>query len=309
MNRVLASILMIVMLVFLLMPVASAELDEPSRMKSIPLWNADENWEWNNLGFEVDTKNQVEGNGCVSVRPASFLSTTNAFAFVHFPTVDATDMTALEFDFYISDVAALDMMKNGSLLGEVELMSPAVDGVGGEAGYPWYKLIPHMEKRCLVTGWNHVVIPLNLLISPSDNLDKTNIDCLRVAWRYTPGHTKECDEQLVLKFDHFQLTNRSGIPSYHTYIYAKHDESTHTLICCSTCGLQVNEAQPHTFSDWHTEHRGWLKGKERVRYCTACEYEQREKLTGLGCSSTLSSTATVAGAAILALAFLLKKRE
>ena len=57
---------MIVMLVFLLMPVASAELDEPSRMKSIPLWNADENWQFT-LVFEVDTQNQIEGTGCVSV--------------------------------------------------------------------------------------------------------------------------------------------------------------------------------------------------------------------------------------------------
>ena len=103
MKRTIACMLMtVVLLLSLLVPVwADHASSEPQNI--VPLWNADENWT-NPGGFVVDTENQTEGEGCVSI---TMKAKDDFDVQVTFPAVDATDMLYLEFDVYASSIYAI----------------------------------------------------------------------------------------------------------------------------------------------------------------------------------------------------------
>lgn len=307
MKRVITSILIVVILVYLMVPAVFAKICEDPNIESIPLWNADENWEDNTMGFELDTQNQVEGSGCVSLQLTASESSRVQLAFVHFPAVDATAWSALEFDLYISDTAALSYMEKNGNIGGIELASPVVDNTIGESLYRWSQLIPQMRKSGLVEGWNHVVIPLRSMTDPSGNFDQSNVCRLRIYWLCS----FDGDENGTLKLDNFRLTNRRGsAPDYHDPFegYFSCGADGHSTKC-GNCGEYLGSTEPHTFSDWHVERQGWFKKKELVRQCIVCQYEQREEATGMGCSSSLSYHMTFPLIALLSVGHLLKKRK
>ena len=236
MKRGLASILMIVMLVFLLMPVASAELDEPSRMKSIPLWNADENWQFT-LVFEVDTQNQIEGTGCVSVD----LNGRSGGLMEHavLDPVDATGMLALEFDMYVTDLALLDFLLplpyDYLELGSGNRVMPATKR------YEFEKIISQIKNSCPSNnGWNHIVIPLEDM-TEKDGLDGpfdlSHIDHLGIYFTLD-----DCGQDWSLKFDNFVLTDRQDPPTPHTPGEWQYDADNHWRHC-EVCNLRIDERQ------------------------------------------------------------------
>ena len=95
MKRMIACMLMTaVLLLSLSVPAGAAgcivEYDYPRN--TVLLWNADENWR-SPGGYTLDTENQAEGEGCVSI---NFKAGTR-IASTSFDAVDATGMLALEF--------------------------------------------------------------------------------------------------------------------------------------------------------------------------------------------------------------------
>ena len=90
MKRILASVLVIMVLLLSLSVPVGADHAIPFPTKIVPLWNADENW--GDL-YTLDTQNQTEGTGCISIN-------LNGVTGTHAPSkkldpVDATGMLAL----------------------------------------------------------------------------------------------------------------------------------------------------------------------------------------------------------------------
>ena len=277
MKRILASILIMVILVYLMVPAVIAEICSNPNIESIPLWNADENWEFDTAGFELDTVNQVEGSGCVSVHlKDNATEYDKQLAYVYFPAIDATEMTALEFDLYISDTAALDLLEQNTWLGKVELSSVS-DGNPNELGFLLSDMIAQMKLVGLAVGWNHVVIPLDSMVDPSNNFDVTTVHRLRIYWM--PIY--DCPDDWVMKLDNFRLTNRRGsAPDYHApsegYFSCGADGHSSK---CGICGKYVGKMNPHVFDGWSirqapTETEDGLQ----YRKCMMCTFSETQSI-------------------------------
>ena len=285
MKRMIASILMIVILVLLMVPTVFAKICADPTIDSIPLWNADENWEGDTAGFELDTENQVEGSGCVSVHLRDKATENDKqIAYVYFPAVNATGMTALEFDLYISDTAALDRLEQNTWLGKIDLAS-VNDENPSEMGFLLSKMIAQMKENGLVAGWNHVVILLDSMVDSDDNFDITAINRLRIYWM----PMLDCPEDWVMKLDNFVLTNRRGsAPGYHNPSegYFSCGADGHSAKC-GKCGEYVGNMNPHVFDGWvvrqaPTETEDGLQYRE----CMMCDYSETQSIPKTGSQIT-----------------------
>ena len=258
MKRVIASILMIVMLVLFLVPAAYAKLDEPPYVKSISLWNADENWR-STVIFELDTQNQIEGEACVSTDLNGRSGVVREYTI--FDPIDATDMRALEFDMYVSDLALLDHLlpvQYGYLaIGSGTRISPATKR------YEFEKIVIQTQNTCpCKDGWNHVIIFLEDMPEKdgiNGPFDISGVNFLEIFFTLD-----DCGQDWALKFDNFVLTDRQDPPTPHTPGAWQYDADKHWRHCKS-CSLRIDERQ-------HSPYDSSGKGLcEQVFTCYDCK--------------------------------------
>ena len=252
MKRVLASILMTVVLLLSLLVPAGAQIVNYPIVQEL-LWNADENWT-NPGDFVLDTENQFEGTGCVSINLNGKTGTVEASVKLPYILVYKT----IEFDIYISDLAILDHLSN-TTAGGIELSEGGV-GILLE----WSDILPIMQQsRCLVEGWNRVVFWLREATSVSGAQQSSRDDAyLRIYWE---GMT-DCEQDWVLKFDNFVTTDGFASFSVHTSGEWQHDEEYHWRNC-SVCGV----------TDKYSHYDVYARCEEN-RTCSLCsfQYEPRE---------------------------------
>ena len=176
MKRVLASILMtVVLLLSLSVPVGAGMLATQPR-ETVSLWNADENW---GDRYTLDTQNQTEGEGCISI-------SLNGVTGTHAPSkkldpVDATGMLAFEFDMYISDLAILDHLQNVSS-SSIEICSGG-KCYEGEKNIPLSDVAKQLKNGCPKVGWNRVIVFLNKMGETEGSygsFDISHINYLRI---------------------------------------------------------------------------------------------------------------------------------
>ena len=86
----------VVLLLSLLVPAGAEQIWYDYPRITVPLWNADESW---GSHYTVDTQNQTEGEGCISINLNGVTGTHAPFK--KLDPVDATGMCTLEFDMYI----------------------------------------------------------------------------------------------------------------------------------------------------------------------------------------------------------------
>jgi hypothetical protein len=234
MKRVFASVLLIAVLILCLSVPTGAESVDGKGLKSVLLWSADENWR--NAGeYEVDTENQIEGEGCVSLNLKGWSGVMRATT--TFDSVDATGMLALEFDMYISDLALLDHwlpVQYGYLeIGSGHILMPRIKK------YEFEKIIIQTQNTCpYKSGWNHVIIPLEDMTEKDEAnaFDISNISVLSIYWTQN-----ECEQDWVLKFDNFVLTDRQDASTPHTPGQWHYDEEKHWTYC-EVCDKKIEEA-------------------------------------------------------------------
>ena len=232
MKRVLASILMtVVLLLSLSVPVGAGMLATQPR-ETVSLWNADENW---GDRYTLDTQNQTEGEGCISIN-------LNGVTGTHAPSkkldpVDATGMLAFEFDMYISDLAILDHLQNVSS-SSIEICSGG-KCYEGEKNIPLSDVAKQLKNGCPKVGWNRVIVFLNKMGETEGSygsFDISHINYLRIYWT---GMT-DCGEDWILKFDNFVLTDRQAAPNPHTPTEWEYDENKHWRYC-TECDKKIDE--------------------------------------------------------------------
>ena len=241
MKRVLASILMTaVLLLSLSVPAAGELIEYDYPRNTVLLWNADENWA-NPGGFVVDTENQTEGEGCVSIelgKHSQFITQ------VTFPNVDATGMRYLEFDVYVSDLAILEAWL--ALEGDSIGISSSGQPDRAEKRIQLSRIAMQLfTEGCPRIGWNHIVISLEELSDiegAGGKLDLSQVNFLRIfiiSWSL--ASVPEAKDW-ILKFDNFVLTDREvepGVP--HTPGEWQYDEEKHRRYCVN-CGELLGEA-------------------------------------------------------------------
>ena len=235
MKRKLTVILMTVVLLLSLSVSAAGELIEYDYPRNtVPLWNADESW---GDYYTLDTQNQTEGEGCISIN-------LNGVTGTHAPSkkldpVDATGMLAFEFDMYISDLAMLDHLQNVSS-SSIEICSGGKCDEG-EKNIPLSDVAKQLKNGCPKVGWNRVIVFLNKMGETEGSygpFDISHINYLRIYWT---GMT-DCGQDWIMKFDNFVLTDREvepGVP--HTPGEWKYDEEKHRRYCVN-CGELLGEA-------------------------------------------------------------------
>ena len=235
MKRAFTIMLMTAVLLLSLSAPAAGELIEYDYPRNtVPLWNADENW---GDRYTLDTQNQTEGEGCISINLNSVTGTHAPFKVLE--TVDATGMLALEFDMYISDLAVLDHLQSVTS-GSIEICSGGKCDEG-EKNYDLAVIARDVQQGCPKIGWNHVIIFLNKMADTEGSygpFDIGHINYLRIYWT---GMT-DCGQDWVLKFDNFVLTDREvepGVP--HTPGEWQYDEEKHRRYCVY-CGELLGEA-------------------------------------------------------------------
>ena len=272
MKRTIVCMLMTVVLILSLsVPVwADHASSEPKNI--VPLWNADENWT-NPGGFVVDTENQTEGEGCVSIelgKHSQFITQ------ITFPNVDATGMRYFEFDLYVSDLAILEAWL--ALEGDSIGISSSGQPDRAEKRIQLSRIAMQLfAEGCPRIGWNHIVISLEELSDIEENggkLDLSQVNFLRVfitSWSLVSVPEAK---DWVLKFDHFVLTDRQVAPSSHTPGAWEYDENKHWRFC-TECGKKIDEAI-------HSEHSHPPYVVDREFTCYACKQvcsslEEREK--------------------------------
>jgi hypothetical protein len=224
---------MTVVLILSLSVSAGAGMLATQPRETVSLWNADENWR-SPGGYTLDTENQAEGEGCVSI---NFKAGTRV-ASTSFDAVDATGMLALEFDMYISDLAILDMLKKTQ--GNVEICSGG-DAYHGHMECYLKDIATALDKGCPKTGWNHVIVFLKDMKDRSGEFDVgpfdiSHIDYLRIYWM----DVTDCGEDWILKFDNFVLTDRQAAPNPHTPTEWEYDENKHWRYC-TECDKKIDE--------------------------------------------------------------------
>ncbi len=291
MKRVIACILMtVVILLSLLVPAGAGMLTTEPR-KTVSLWNADENW---GDRYTLDTQNQTEGEGCISIN-------LNGVTGTHAPSkkldpVDATGMHAFEFDMYISDLAILDHLQNISS-GSIEICSGGKCDEG-EKNISLADVAKQLKNSCPKVGWNRVIIFLNKMAETDGNygpFDISHINYLRIFWT---GMT-DCGQDWILKFDNFVLTDRQAAPNPHTPSEWEYDENTHWRYC-TECNKKIDENEHSPFYWTNSPHYSTstnLCEKEFTCYdckqeCGPYEHEFTVKDTGNRMCYAESATCT-----------------
>ncbi len=268
MKRTIVCMLITVVLILSLLVPAGADHVPAQPTKVFPLWNADEIW---GIGqYSLDTENQLEGKGCVSINLNG--KTNLVLGYRNFDAVDATGVLALEFEMYISDLAMLDDLKNISY-GRLEIGS-GPKTLPAKIGYDWKNILYDIRKECPRAGWNHVVIFFEDMIVLDSNFDVSDINFLQIYWDYET----DCGQDWILKFDNFVLTDRQIAPSSHTPGAWEYDENKHWRFC-TECGKKIDEAI-------HSEHSHPPYVVDREFTCYACgqvcsSLEKREKYAAL----------------------------
>ena len=233
MKRLIACMLMtVVLLLSLSVPAAGELIEYDYPRNTVLLWNADENW---GDRYTLDTQNQTEGEGCISIN-------LNGVTGTHAPSkkldpVDATGMLALEFDMYISDLAILDHLQNVSS-SSIEICSGGKCDEG-EKNIPLSDVAKQLKNGCPKVGWNRVIVFLNKMGETEGSygsFDISHINYLRIYWT---GMT-DCGEDWVLKFDNFVLTDRQAAPNPHTPTEWEYDENKHWRYC-TECDKKIDE--------------------------------------------------------------------
>ena len=232
MKRAFTIMLMTVVLLLSLSAPAAAGLliSEPDTI--VPLWSADENWT-NPGSYVMDTENQLEGEGCVSIN----LKIGASIASRSFDPVDATGMLALEFDMYISDLAILDCLSNMHDVNGVGVqISSEGDAYKNEKNYTLTKIARSLKNGCPKVGWNHVIVFLDDMVEHYGPFDISHINYLRLSWI----NEESCDPNWILKFDNFVLTDRQVAPDPHTPGEWQYDEEKHWRYC-TVCDKKIDE--------------------------------------------------------------------
>ncbi|MBE6661399.1 MAG: hypothetical protein E7594_09725 [Ruminococcaceae bacterium] len=240
----------VVLLLSLLVPAGAEQIWCDYPRNTVPLWNADENW---GSYYTVDTQNQTEGEGCISINLNGVTGTLAPFK--KLDPVDATGMLALEFDMYISDLAILDHLQTITS-GSIEICSGGSCDQG-ELNFSLSALAKKLQKGCPRIGWNHVVLRFMDMKETHGSygvFDSSHVDYLRIYWT---GMT-DCGQDWTMKFDNFVLTDREVEPSPHTPGQWEHDEDRHWRFC-SHCEMKIDEAMhrshahpPFTFDEAFT---------------------------------------------------------
>lgn len=256
MKRVFASILMtVVILLSLLVPAAGEMIEYDYPRNTVSLWNADENWT-NPGSYVMDTENQLEGEGCVSIN----LKKGASIASRSFDPVDATGMLALEFDMYISDLAILDCLSNMHDVNGVGVqISSEGDAYKNEKNYTLTKIARSLKNGCPKVGWNHVIVFLDDMVEHYGPFDISHINYLRLSWI----NEESCDPNWILKFDNFVLTDREVAPDPHTPGEWQYDENKHWRYC-TECDKKIDET-------FHSEHSHPPYVYDREFTCYACK--------------------------------------
>ena len=259
-------------------------------METTPLWNADTAPEeaWITVGqFEYDTQNQIEGAGCIGI---TFGNGPYFDATFPVSAADTANMSALEFDLYISDLAILDCLSNTRAAIQLSPVSNSKVS-DGTLNYNLTHVAKELIAKGATVGWNHVVILLEYMANPTvfgteDHLlDLSNIDSLRIFLM----NIQNADPNWELKFDNFVLTNRRGsAPGYH-------DPSEGYFSCgadghsakCGNCGEYVGNMNPHVFDGWivrqaPTETEDGLQYRE----CMMCDYSETQSIPKTGSQIT-----------------------
>ena len=243
MKRVLASILMTVVLILSLSVPAGADHAVAQPQRVVPLWNADKNWDVPD-GFVVDTENQVEGEGCVSI---TMKAKDDFDVQVTFPAVDATDMLYLEFDVYASAIYAISGLVANSYF-EISSSGKTCENA---VQYKFFEPIYQLIQSCYLSeGWNHLVIPLECIEEIQDGgepIDFSNVNFLRIRAQDL-NVRGDPEYEFVLKFDHFILTDQPTPPRAHIpsdeIVYSVEGHDT----VCSVCNNTI-EFEEHTLPE------------------------------------------------------------
>lgn len=243
MKRTITCMLMTVVLILSLSVSAGAQIMTYATVY-IPLWSADENWDAPG-DFTVDTDNQTQGKGCVSINLNGKIGTVEAS--VTLPVTDAIGLGALGFDIYISDLEAFNQLVD-TTSGGIELYSDFSQGrlESNKIVYEWSTLLSGMQNSgCLVEGWNNVIIHMKNATWYGD-FYAGGVDRLRIYW----ADVSDCGQDLILKFDHFVLTDQKHSLEHHAPDEWQHDEEKHWR-SCKVCGQVIDEY-------WHyKDYTGW----------------------------------------------------
>jgi len=238
MKRLLAFVTATLMLALCLCVPASANCYVDEFTKTTPLWNADTAPEeaWITAGlFEYDTQNQIEGAGCIGI---TFGNGPHFNATFPVSAADTANMSALEFDLYISDLAILECLEQTRAAIQLSPVSNSKVS-DGTLNYNLTHVAKELIAKGATVGWNHVVILLEYMANPTvfgteDHLlDLSNIDSLRIFLM----NIQNADPNWQLKFDNFVFTDRQK--GNHTGEWES-DKACHSTKC-TVCEENVVE--------------------------------------------------------------------
>jgi hypothetical protein len=208
MKRFISMILIVVVLLLSLsVPVWAESTDdgvgvEPvvQYRKSVLLWGADESFGGR---FEIDTQNQLEGQGCASIDVS--LPEGKHIAQRSIDPVDATGMDTLEFDVYLSSTDFINLLGTALRSGDFEIASKN-SGALQAFHLDWQRLVYYIKQANPTAGWNHVIIPLEVMKIYYGNVDVSCLNHISMSWvKY-----EDIPEGSVIKFDQFILTDRQA---------------------------------------------------------------------------------------------------
>lgn len=229
MKRLLAFVTATLILALCLCVPASANCYVDEFTKTTPLWNADGAGAGSTplVGkFEYDTQNQIEGAGCIGI---TFGNGPHFDATFPVSAADTANMSALEFDLYISDLAILDCLSNTRAAIQLSPVSNSQVS-DGTLKYGLNHVAKELIAKGATVGWNHVVILLEymadrMVFGVNDyQFDLSNIDSLRIFLM----NIQNAAPNWELKFDNFVFTDRQK--GNHTGEWES-DEACHSTKC------------------------------------------------------------------------------
>ncbi|MBQ7337282.1 MAG: hypothetical protein IJW40_02385 [Clostridia bacterium] len=156
-------------------------------------------------GMTLDTEDKKAGSACNVFNVGG----GKVSAIVLDAPVDGTGMDTLTFDLYVSDPAIFDMFAQGGMNSGLELTS---SGECDQSEISW-NLAAIKSSNIggeIVTGWNHIVLPLETAASNpgNKNLGDFNISAVNYIRFFMVNET--ADTGITLKLDNMRLDN-SGI--------------------------------------------------------------------------------------------------
>ena len=164
--------------------------------------------------YELDTANKTQGEASLK------FSFGDSMFFKEFGTaVDASKCDALEFDLYVTDVAALVNMTKGD--SQIEIGSAKTNDKE-ELGWTTR---PFLEKQITAEGWNHIVLPFKDAGVTGGDIDLSEVDWFRWYW-------VGADALIDVNLDNFVFTNWNAAP-------AKADTSEGTFTSTRVQGFTV----------------------------------------------------------------------